>query len=109
MKNAGPPWLGRSDVSGNFRHAARTLASASATSRSENRLTLPPIFSCSHNRAVDPPPLSSLAEEKRLRSLLLRAAARDSPALAARAERSQTGRIRLRSLLVMELFDSLLD
>jgi hypothetical protein len=44
MKNAGPPWLGRSDVSGNFRHAARTLASASATSRSENRLTLPPNF-----------------------------------------------------------------
>ena len=87
MKNAGPPWLGRSDVSGNFRHAARTLASASATSRSENRLTLP-LFLAAHTIA---------------RWI------RDSPTLAARAERSQTVRIRLRSLLVMELFDSLLD
>jgi hypothetical protein len=35
------------------------------------------------HRAWNPPPSSSLAEEERLRSLLLRAAARDSPTLAA--------------------------
>src|SRR5215217_3063235 len=40
MKNAGPPWLRRSDVSGNGRHAVRTLASASSTSRCGNRLII---------------------------------------------------------------------
>jgi len=38
---------------------------------------------CSRNRAWNPPPSSSLAEEEHLRSLLLRAAARDLPTLAA--------------------------
>jgi hypothetical protein len=36
-----------------------------------------PIFELLAHRAVDPPPSSSLAEEERLRSLLLRATARD--------------------------------
>src|SRR5215213_6788799 len=40
MKNAGPPWLRRSDVSGNGRHAVRTLASASSTSGCGNRLII---------------------------------------------------------------------
>jgi membrane protein DedA with SNARE-associated domain len=44
--------------------------------------TLQFICDCSRNRAVDPPPSSSLAEEERLCSLLLRAAARDLPTLA---------------------------
>src|SRR5688500_18219504 len=57
MKNAGPPWLGRSDVSGNLRHAARTLASALATTCGGNRLTFPHIIlELVAHRARDPPP-----------------------------------------------------
>jgi hypothetical protein len=41
------------------------------------------VFELLAHRAWNPPPSSSLAEEERLRSLLLRAAARDFPTLAA--------------------------
>ena len=48
---------------------------------------------CSRNRAWNPPPSSSLAEDERLRLLLLRAAARDLPTLAAHmAAPAPTGR-----------------
>jgi hypothetical protein len=43
--------------------------------------------SCSRNRASNPPTSSSLAEEERLRSLLLSTAARDFPTLAASVAR----------------------
>jgi hypothetical protein len=44
------------------------------------------MLSCSRNRASNPPTSSSLAEKERLRSLLLRTAARDFPTLAAMVE-----------------------
>ena len=47
---------------------------------------------CSRNRALDPPPSSALAEEERLCSLLLRAAARDLPTLAAHVAALSRGR-----------------
>jgi hypothetical protein len=43
------------------------------------------LWSCSRNRAWNPPTSSSLAKEKRLRSLLLSTAVRDFPTFAARA------------------------
>jgi hypothetical protein len=42
------------------------------------------LWSCSRNRAWNPPTSSLLAEEKRLRSLLLSTAVSDFPTLAAR-------------------------
>jgi len=52
---------------------------------------LDPLLGCSRIALVNPPPSSSLAEEKRLRSLLLRAAARD-------CRRSQLARTNPRAL-----------
>jgi pimeloyl-ACP methyl ester carboxylesterase len=40
MKNAGPPWLRRAEVSGGVRHVLRALASPSSTSCLAKRLTI---------------------------------------------------------------------
>ena len=50
--------------------------------------SVPFVWSCSRNRAWSPPTSSSLAEEERLRSLLLSTAVRDFPTLAADGARS---------------------
>ena len=57
--------------------AARAMFDCSLRSRGSR-------FGARSWRPWNPPPSSSLAEEKRLHSLLLRAAARDLPTLAAR-------------------------
>jgi hypothetical protein len=62
------------------RTAARQPGSARRRAISDARSH---VFELLAHRAWNPPPSSSLAEEERLRSLLLRAAARDFPTLAA--------------------------
>jgi hypothetical protein len=82
-----------------LRAAARDLPTLAAhvNAQSPTGATIPTLTRffwacCSRNRAWDPPPSSSLAEERRLCSLLLRAAARDLPTLAARVTAAaQTG------------------
>ena len=67
---------------------ARSWPHAAPSRRSTSTSKLSNFVSCSRNRAWNPPTSSSLAEEERLRSLLLSTAVRDFPTLTAQVEPS---------------------